>query len=355
MHQINSTKKNTLYVIFLFILLEIIVYISVIYINSADHSQQLQNSANSFRKEFSISTNNLSELSRILYDSKIDTHAMIDIMSKASQTQDSDELDLLRKNLYRKLLPSYMYMKTHHIRQLHFHLPQTVSFLRFHKPNKYGDSLLGVRSSLEYVNKNKVSVSCFEEGRIFNGFRNVYPIFKYKKFVGTVEVSYSFEALQKNMLSVDPSSLLFVLDANVIDAKLFEKEKKNYKKSDFVGFEYDKASLNNEMQIPMQNLYEINREISKEVTPRLHNSETFSIFYENKKLYKKKKVAISFIPIFNINKKRVAYTIHYKLVDIRDLLWYKSRMIFFVLSFFALLVSILVGSYLRYQQKKIMR
>jgi hypothetical protein len=46
-----------------------------------------------------------------------------------------------------------------------------------HKPSKYGDNLTFIRESVAYVNKFKKPIDGFEEGRIFNGFRFVYPLF----------------------------------------------------------------------------------------------------------------------------------------------------------------------------------
>jgi hypothetical protein len=40
------------------------------------------------------------------------------------------------------------------LKQLHFHTTDNKSFLRFHRPDKYGDDLTGIRHTVEYVNKD---------------------------------------------------------------------------------------------------------------------------------------------------------------------------------------------------------
>jgi len=347
-------KKYITYILVLslFITLEFFVFLSVKYIYNSDVQTELETRVNTFNVEMGISINNLSKVARVIFDASIDTEKMESIMLEASHTQDAKKLATLRTELYNTFLPSYEYMKNYDVRQLHFHLPNSVSFLRFHKPSKFGDSLVGIRPSLEFVNKEKVFISCFEEGRIFNGFRNVYPIFKDKEFVGTVEVSYSFSALKNNLLAVGKGSLLFMIDSQVVKEKVFKDEKRNYAKSSFKGFNYDKDTLVDNMQIPLKELYVINRAILKEATPKLKQSGIFSLYYENSELYKNKKVLVTFIPIYNIAKKSVAYVISYKYVKIKNILWYKSKMIFLVLTFISFLISSVFYILVNYEKKK---
>lgn len=99
------------------------------------------------------------------------------------------EKDILREQLYNKLAKTYNQMKDYNYRQFHFHLPNTESFLRLHRPDKYGDLLYDVRESVKIANRDEIFVSGFEEGRIFNGFRHVYPITYNNTHVGSVEIS----------------------------------------------------------------------------------------------------------------------------------------------------------------------
>jgi len=152
--------------------------------------------------------------------------------------------DKARKQLYKLLEPKYELMKKAGTRQLHFHLPNAISFLRFHRPSKYGDSLIGIRYSIELVNKTKKVVRGFEEGRIVNGFRNVYPIFDHKKFLGTVEISYSLKAFIKNMTKIQTGYYGLLIKNSVIDKKVWKDEQEHYEPSLMApAYSWDKESL----------------------------------------------------------------------------------------------------------------
>ncbi len=61
-------------------------------------------------------------------------------------------------------------------------MPNNEPFLRFHRPHKYGDDLTDVRYSVKMANQTKQIYTGFEEGRSYNGFRNIFPITKYFNF-----------------------------------------------------------------------------------------------------------------------------------------------------------------------------
>mgnify|MGYP002063870935 CR=1 FL=1 len=132
-----------------------------------------------FKDVYNSTHKSYSKITKLLYDEIINTPEVIDVFKKASDGS-TEAQQTIRLTLYKLLIPTYESLKTINIRQLHFHSPNISSFLRFHKPEKYGDSLVGIRHSLEIVNKEKRYVAGFEEGRIYNGFRYVYPLFDEK-------------------------------------------------------------------------------------------------------------------------------------------------------------------------------
>jgi diguanylate cyclase (GGDEF)-like protein len=349
---ISSNKTALFIVLASFLLLEIIVAIGVYYMSEQDRKNYLEVETADFSKHLTMANSHLSDISSILYDAYVDNEAMIDIMYKASNTNDKEELARLRKNLYDMFEPAYQYMSKYKVRQFHFHLPGSISFLRFHKPDKYGDSLVGARESLSYVNDAKVPISCFEEGRIFNGFRNVFPIFKKNEFVGTVEISYSFSALQDELLKADSSSYLFLIRADRVDAKVFKEEKIHYKLSEFEGFDYDKATLKDTMQFRLSILHLINKEIATKVDDRMKNGEQFSLSVNLKDAYSNKKILISFVPIQNLNSDCVAYVIHYSFGTFLDVLLNKSKLIFIVLTLMIILIVSIFSYFLIHAKKQ---
>lgn len=87
-------------------------------------------------------------------------------------------------------------------RQLHFHLgPGSTSFLRVHKPEKFGDNMDNVRFTIVDTNQKADSVTGFETGRVYSGLRGVVPVTATdsgsgeKVHVGALEVGTSFDVI----------------------------------------------------------------------------------------------------------------------------------------------------------------
>ena len=134
------------------------------------------------------------EFSDFIFRSEINRESVLSIIAQASNADDEKKQEL-RENLYLKLNEVYGVTKEYNFRQLHFHLANGDSFLRFHSPEKYGDNLLDIRESIRIANEEKRYVSGFEEGRIFNGYRYVYPLSYEGKHIGSVEISISMACL----------------------------------------------------------------------------------------------------------------------------------------------------------------
>ncbi|MBN2869997.1 MAG: diguanylate cyclase [Campylobacterales bacterium] len=166
-------------------------------------------------------------IAKTMFDSVINTPHVVELIGRAARGSEKEQ-DLARCELYAYLARLYGSMESHDVRQLHFHLPGSVSFLRFHRPEKFGDSLQGVRPSIDSVNRLRRPVNGFEEGRIFNGFRHVFPLFERGEFIGTVELSYSFDAVRRLAQQLTDAKYDLILDRNVIDTTVFADERSNY-------------------------------------------------------------------------------------------------------------------------------
>jgi diguanylate cyclase (GGDEF)-like protein len=334
------------------VLTEIIIWRAVNYIEDDDFKIYKHLRTQDFSAQFTMHRQALGNLSDAYYESAINTPFISKLMHDALHAKNRTQRELQREKLLQKLSPLYARMKEKGVRQLHFHLPNSISFLRFHRPKKFGDSLVGVRESLEYVNRYKKPVSCFEEGRIFNGFRNVYPIFYKKEFVGTVEVSYSFKALQQNMLRVETTSAyIFLMRSKIVEHKVFQSEKRNYKPSEFKGFSYDIGTINENKLFAVKTIVTINKDLSNRVKERMSQNKPFSIFVHSSDLQQHRKVIVTFIPVVNLNKKDVAYVIAYKKSPFIDRIEHKYAWIFFILTLLNIVVFIGIG-FLFYNEKK---
>jgi len=167
-------------------------------------------------------------VAKSIYDNIINQENIVSIIKKANSSYDEQEKTALREELYKELRPLYRNLKRQNISQLQFHLQGNISFLRFHYPEKFGDSLVGIRPSIDKVNRTQQAVYGFEGGRGFNGFRHVFPLISNKKLIGTVEISHSFNAIKEEAMRLFPAYYAFLLKKEVINAKVWEKEANNY-------------------------------------------------------------------------------------------------------------------------------
>lgn len=82
-----------------------------------------------------------------------------------------------REKLKEELVPIYASMKDkYRIAQFQFHLPNSVSFLRLHKVEKFGDDLTAFRKTVVEANASKSTVKGLEVGVGDLGLRVVKPI-----------------------------------------------------------------------------------------------------------------------------------------------------------------------------------
>lgn len=92
--------------------------------------------------------------------------------------------------------------KQFHARQLHFHLgPGSTSFLRVHRPDKFGDNMDNVRFTIVDTNTEKTPRVGFETGRVYSGLRGVVPVTAWdseknqRVHVGALEAGTSFDSI----------------------------------------------------------------------------------------------------------------------------------------------------------------
>jgi signal transduction histidine kinase/CheY-like chemotaxis protein len=261
---------------------------------------------------------NYKEENEIIFYNMINTPDVLALQKAALDAKNDAERDIYRKKLYKKLKPLYTYLKHYGIKQLHFHFPDATSFLRLHKPLKYGDNLTDVRYSIVLANKNLKEVTGFEEGRIFNGYRFVYPLIYKGEHIGSVEVSIGFNAINKRVKEIYNTYQYMILNKSVVEGKLFKGEKRNYAVSQISSDFYHEANAfvnyKNELQkknntITKDEFDKINSSISKNITLQtlLQYKDLVSFAKVDKRYY-----SISFHPIKNIKKENIGYIISYE-------------------------------------------
>jgi len=165
--------------------------------------------------------------SEIFFSTKINVPEVYALMKKANSSELAEK-NSARGELYKLLIGSYNSIQLFKIKQLHFHLPNNESFLRFHRVEKYGDSLEGIRDTVAYVNKYKEPVSGFEEGRIYNGYRYIYPIVDGENHYGSVEISVSMQEIVNHLRDEAIADVEFIIRKDIVDKKVFKNERSNY-------------------------------------------------------------------------------------------------------------------------------
>jgi len=226
-------------------------------------------------------------LSQIIFETQIDKEKVLSVFENASSSN-KEIKDKARQDLYNVLKNEYFILKKYNLKQLHFHLPNSESFLRMHRPNKYGDSLKDIRLTVDYVNRKQAFIEGFEEGRIFNGYRFVYPIFsKTKKYLGSVEISFSALAMIETLNKTYNIDTNLLISKEVVDKKVFDEEKENYVLSPNKNFYFEKSILK---KYPKRD--EIAYKI-KDVTSMIYKGEPFTVFIKQTNKVK------TFIPLKN--------------------------------------------------------
>ncbi|MDT8339049.1 MAG: cache domain-containing protein, partial [Sulfurimonas sp.] len=228
--------------------------------------------------------------SEIYFSTKINVPEVYALMKKANST-DIAEKNSARGELYSLLIASYNSMQLFKIKQLHFHLPNNESFLRFHRVDKYGDNLKGVRDTVAYVNKYKEPVSGFEEGRIFNGYRFIYPVLHEEEHYGSVEISVSMHEIVKHLRDEAIADVEFIIKKDIVEKKVFDNEKSNYLQSKINNNYFYEKSISGEGNKLIEDLIGKHPGLSEKIL----SGDAFNFFTSlDDKFY-----ITTFIPIFN--------------------------------------------------------
>lgn len=288
----------------------------------------------------------LSQVAQTLYDETINTAEVTALVKQVIDTR-GDQRDIARGLLLRELYPSFQRLQARGIRQLHFHGPDGLSLLRFHSPLKYGDSLFEVRESVRLANTELQPVEGFEAGKLFHGFRFLFPLFYQGQHIGSVETSVSFKTVEANLRELAPNELFeFVLRRDQVFSLLYPSERSIYEpfrlNDEFV-IEDVGAKLGSPRQVPaLQQVLERALESDRElIHQRMMRGEPFGLT----RSLDGKRYAGLFMPVSNVSGDVDAYILTYTQVPVIESLYQNGFWI--QLFFVALMASLAVGFYRR--------
>lgn len=225
--KVSLIKKRYFVLIFIFL-----VVIAFVVVNDAKNravEEHLKRETNLTYLDYKVIYNKNKSIADLVFKTQINQPHVIELFKNRQ-----------REKLYKYFNRNYKELRKFSIRQLQFHLPNNDSFLRMHRPLKFGDNLTKVRLTVKYVNEHKKYIDGFEGGKVVNGFRFVYPMFDENKHVGSVEVSFSALSFITDIIKHYKIKSNFLMDKNVVDEKAFKIEEANYLKSPFPQYYFQK-------------------------------------------------------------------------------------------------------------------
>lgn len=238
---------------------------------------------------------------------------VVDILHKA-QKASLEEKAVLRGELYRSLYPTYHdNLVKYGIRQLHFHTIAGESFLRFHQPEENADPLLDIRPTIKKASQERRFVTGFEGGRVYPGFRYVYPIVDKEVYLGTVELSLSYERIVLELAKLIPAQhYLLILDKQNTTDLVFQNHKDHFDPSPLSdAFTIENPSLSSlsgqALNSPLLQALHAKLKQTFDIDGLLRQKKLFSlpVFLEDESY------CVSFYPIFTIENRLAGYVITY--------------------------------------------
>ncbi|NOQ31422.1 MAG: hypothetical protein GQ570_09890 [Helicobacteraceae bacterium] len=295
-----------------------------------------------FKYKLEVALSNFENLAKLSFEQLVNNEETLQLYKKIYSSNKEEKI-ALRKKLFKRLNSSYQDLKIFGVRQFHFHLKDGESFIRFHKPKKFGDKLFSIRQTVKDANENSKFVKGFEEGRIFNGFRYVFPLNYKNEHLGTVEIATSFNGIEKSLNKIYQQHYTFLIRKNLVDKKVFGEQKNQYYElsSCNKNFYKEKIDISHEGHNKFE--YILNRVCSKysnNIYSKMNNNSSFGEhILVNNNYYE-----AQFIPIENYSNNYSAYvisinkdTFYPKLVD-----EYKAYFIFSTILTLIILVSFIL-------------
>jgi len=331
--------KVILFLLFLFLLINGLVF----FISQKNSSQrinvELKEKLNTIQLHYEILLHTHKSTAYALYLGTIEKKIVIDILSHV-QDATAKEKEFYRNKLQKTLQPLYDRAKIKDVLQYHFVLPNNESFLRMHKPGKYGDNLKDIRADFKYTNETKKPLRVFSHGRTSHGFRNTFPIFDdNKKYLGALEVSFSSDSFQWYLNNISHIHTHFLVDKDIFNAKAWQRDdllikytqsEENYDFMLALGTTHTKEICIEQNRVKL-------KPIIADIKAKMLQTKAFSTFVN----FNDSVEIISFLPIKNIDNRAVAWLVSYEKSDFIELTLHSMKMvriITFITSIFLILL-----------------
>jgi len=307
-----KTKYLLLSTLFLFISFTIVFTITK-YNSDEKIDLILKQHKEDLKTHYHIFSYNQKRLAAQIYEQTIQDEFIVNILDEAYENQNDEiKLTTLRDKLKKYLEKSYAIYKLNNLLQYHFVFPNNKSFLRMHKPTKFGDDLTGIREDFEIVNKTKKDIHGFIQGRVAHAFRNSYPAYNYEGVhIGAFEVSYPTELLQDYLNDISSIHSHFLIKKNIFGSKTWKradlilKYKQSQEHEDFMVT----ALKKNNSKHNLNNDFTYTQELKEEVKHEIQKGKLFAKYLIDNGHSK----VLTFLPIKQaVNQNVVAWIVTYE-------------------------------------------
>ncbi|WP_331775928.1 sensor domain-containing diguanylate cyclase [Sulfurospirillum sp. 1612] len=310
-----STKLDSFYLFFIILIWAIALFALyfIYYYKNQKKSDYFNENIITLEIAYKASRDKYSLLADYIFANSINNKTILSLFEKGLDAR-GEQRHSERYKLYQKLLPLYQKLQQNGIRQLHFFTLENRSYLRFHKPEHYGDDLSKLRQTVVFANQKNQNVSAFETGRVVSGFRNVFPLNYNHRHLGTVEISVTTKAILDTLHVLDPRrEYRFILSKNVVLPKLFKEQKHHYTlsqiDSDFVLENYQDSARDAPTKL-IKLTQKINQQLhqNKNLHQALADGKHFGVFSKIGTTF----YDVSFVPMRGITGGVEGYLIAYK-------------------------------------------
>jgi diguanylate cyclase (GGDEF)-like protein len=226
----------------LFIILTILILVSdLLFVGINYHSSEsalqrsLNRAGNNLKSEYDLALSlvyeNMLQLSSYIAEQKPVQklfHAGKQAVALEGGGAGSTAAATARQALFDLVSPSWMsLMREYDARQLQFHLgPGSLSFLRVHQPEKFGDRMDNIRHIIVDSYRQQAVKTGFEVGRVYAGLRGVRPVWHEteagrRELVGVLEVGTSYQTVLEKIKRRTGVEMMVLLRQELIHATMW--------------------------------------------------------------------------------------------------------------------------------------
>ncbi|MCU7904369.1 MAG: EAL domain-containing protein [Candidatus Thiodiazotropha sp. (ex Epidulcina cf. delphinae)] len=173
------------------------------YRREVDNHQQLQ--ASMLQTAIANILDSYQRMTGLIYEESFNHPPVISLIERAKDADEPGKVRL-RDELYRHLYFTYENLRKLDLRVLHFVLADGRSFLRFSRPDLFGDRVIDHRPMLQNVLAGRPRGGVFENGRTSPYYHYAFPLISNGGVVGAVDFGISFEAVRHSLSRVEPDA-----------------------------------------------------------------------------------------------------------------------------------------------------